>query len=418
MPNLIFHNLGTNNDPFLNYASKNKVVDDCYDRFVCIDDRRYDLDWIRVFCIFVLFFFHTAMIFVLWPFHIKNSDLDPYLSMMNVFLGIWNMPILFFVAGSAAWFSLTYRNIRTFITERIYRLLIPLIFGIFLLIPPQVYFERLQQGLWNKSFFSFYPTFFQGFYPEGNFSWNHLWVIAYLFFISLLVLPITRIIDSRKSSRWICRLSTFANRPGGIFLFALPLALSEAILRPYFPQGIKDIIHDWANVSFYSMCYLYGYIMVSDVRFGTAINRHRRIALILGTLFTIIICYYSIARTHLSSYAYTFFFHFLCGFNIWFWMIVLLAYVRESFSFSNKFLRYFNHAVLPFFMIHQTIIIVIGYYIVSLDASVSSKFWSILILSFFIVWLLYEVLVRRFFIFRFIFGLKKDGTKINRGEDK
>jgi len=407
MSKLVFHNLGTNKDPFLSYASQNKIVDDCYDRYVCTDDRRYDLDWIRVFFIFVLFFFHTAMIFVLWPFHIKNNDLDPYLSMMNVFIGIWNMPLLFFLAGSAAWFSLTYRNIRSFIKERTYRLLIPLLFGIILLVPAQVYFERLQQGVWDKSFFSFYLVFFKGIYPEGNFSWHHLWVLAYLFFISLITLPITNIIDSRKSSKFICRLSTFANRPGGILLFALPLALSEAFLRPFFPQGIKDIIHDWANISFYTLCYVYGYVMVSDVRFGTAINRHRRISLILGTIFTIVICYYSIARTHLSSYSYTFFFHFLCGFNIWFWMIVILAYAKESFSFSNKFLEYFNQAVLPFFIIHQTVIISLGFYIVNMDASVSYKFGSILVLSFLIVWLLYEFLVKRFFILRFIFGLKK-----------
>ncbi|MBF0451253.1 MAG: acyltransferase [Candidatus Magnetomorum sp.] len=222
MANIIFDKLGTSDDPFLTYATKNKINDDCYDRFVCIEDRRYDLDWIRVFGIFVLFFFHTTMIFVLWPFHIKNNELNAYLSFINVFLGIWNMPILFFVAGSSAWFSMTYRTIRSFIHERIFRLLVPLVLGTVILIPPQVYFERLQQGEWDKSFFLFYPAFFQGIYPEGNFSWHHLWFLAYLFVISLMTLPITRIIDSRKSSRWICRLSTFANRPGGDIAIGAP----------------------------------------------------------------------------------------------------------------------------------------------------------------------------------------------------
>jgi hypothetical protein len=407
MANIIFDKLGTNNDPFLTYASKNNINDDCYDRFICIDDRRFDMDWIRVFSIFVLFFFHTAMIFVLWPFHIKNNELNAYLSIANVFIGIWNMPILFFVAGASAWFSLTYRDTKSFIYERTFRLLIPLIFGTLILIPPQVYFERLQQGSWDGSFLSFYPTFFNGLYPEGNFSWHHLWFLAYLFFISIVTIPVKQLIDSPKSSSWICRFSSFANRPGGILLYGFPLAISEALLRPFFPQGIKDIIHDWGNMSFYSLCYLYGYIMVSDVRFGIAINRHRRIAMILGTILTIVICYYSIARTHLSSYTYTIFFHFLCGFNIWFWLMVILAYAKETFSFSNRFLTYFNRAVLPFFMIHQTVIIIIGFYIVSMETNVSTKFWAIMIVSFGIVVLIYEIIIKRIPMIHVLFGLKR-----------
>ena len=407
MANIIFDNLGTGKDPFLTYATKSKISDDCYDKFVCIDDRRYDLDWIRVFGILVLFIFNTSMIFVLWPFHIKNNTSHVLLSLLNIFIGIWYMPIMFYVAGASAWFSLTFRNVMEYISERFFRLIIPLFFGVLLIIPPQVYYERLHEKILYNSFWEFYPYFFQGFYPEGNLSWHHLWFIAYLFVISLISIPITRIIDTRRTSPWICQLAIFSNRPGGILMFGLPMALSEAFLRPYFPQGIKDIIHDWANVSFYSICFVYGYLMISDVRFGTAINRHRRIAMVLGTIFTIIISYYSIARTHLSSHSYTMFFHFLCGFNIWFWMIVVLAYVRESFSNDSPILTYLNRAVLPFFMLHQTIIIILGYHIISMELSIFGKFWYILIGSLVITFIIYEGLIRRFAIFNIIFGIKQ-----------
>jgi len=407
MANLIFDNLGTGKDPFLTYATKSKISEDCYDKFVCIDDRRYDLDWIRVFGIFVLFIFNTAMIFVLWPFHIKNDTSNILLSLLNIFIGIWYMPIMFYVAGASAWFSLMFRDLREFFSERFFRLIIPLFWGIMIIIPPQVYYERMHEKILYHSFWDFYPQFFQGLYPEGNFSWHHLWFIAYLFVISVISIPFTRIIDTRRSSPWICQLAIFSNRPGGILMFGVPLALSEAFLRPYFPQGIKDIVHDWANVSFYSICFIYGYLMISDIRFGTAINRHRRISMILGTIFTIIISYYSIARTHLSSHSYTMFFHFLCGFNIWFWMLTILAYVRESFSHESPILTYLNRAVLPFFILHQTIIILLGYHIISMELSIFGKFWYTLIGSFLITFLLYEGLIRRFAIFNFIFGIKQ-----------
>jgi len=408
MANLIFDSLGTGSDPFLTYATKSKISEDCYDKFVCIDDRRYDLDWIRVFGIFILFIFNTAMIFVLWPYHIKNNTTNIFLTLLNIFIGIWYMPIMFFVAGASAWFSLMFRDVIEFISERFFRLIIPLTFGTLIIIPPQIYYERMYEKVLYNSFWEFYPTFFQGFYPEGNFSWHHLWFIAYLFIISLITIPVTRIIDTRRTSPWICKLAIFSNRPGGILMFGLPLALSEAILRPYFPQGIKDIIHDWANISFYSICFIYGYLMISDIRFGTAINRHRRIALILGTIFTIIISYYSIARTHLSSYSYTMFFHFLCGLNIWFWLIAILAYVRESFSHDSSILKYLNKAVLPAFMMHQTFIIVLGYHIISMEMSVFGKFSFILIGSLFLTFFIYECFIRRFPVFNYIFGIKND----------
>jgi hypothetical protein len=408
MANLIFDNLGTGSDPFLTYATKSKISEDCYDKFVCIDDRRYDLDWIRVFGIFILFIFNTAMIFVLWPYHIKNNTTNIFLTLLNIFIGIWYMPIMFFVAGASAWFSLTFRNTMEFLSERFFRLIIPLIFGILVIIPPQVYYERMFEKVLYDSFWEFYPFFFQGFYPEGNFSWHHLWFIAYLFVISFITIPVTRIIDTRRTSPWICQLAIFSNRPGGILLFGLPMALSEAFLRPYFPQGIKDIIHDWANISFYSICFIYGYLMISDIRFGTAINRHRRIAMVLGTIFTIIISYYSIARTHLVSHSYTMFFHFLCGLNIWFWLIAILAYVRESFSHDSPILRYLNKAVLPVFMMHQTCVIVLGYHIIMMDMSVFGKFCVILIGSLILTFSIYEGFIRRFNLFNYIFGIKND----------
>jgi hypothetical protein len=243
---------------------------------------------------------------------------------------------------------------------------------------------------------------------EGNFSWHHLWFIAYLFIISLISIPFTRIIDTRRTSPWICQLAIFSNRPGGILLFGLPMAISEALLRPYFPQGLKDIIHDWGNISFYLICFIYGYLMISDVRFGTAINRHRRIAMILGSIFTIVISYYSIARTYLTSHSYTMFFHFLCGFNIWFWMITILAYVRESFSHESNILKYLNKAVLPFFIMHQTIIIILGYYVIAMDISIFEKFWLILLGSIMITFIIYEGFIRRLPFLNIFFGIKND----------
>ena len=152
--------------------------------------RRYDLDWLRVFAIDVLLFYHSARPFVTWRWHINNEVVSEFVTGILLFVNIWHMPLFFLLSGSAAWFSMSSRPERPFAKERVKRLFIPLVFGMAVIIPPQVYIERIFRDQFEGSYFSFYLEAFNGPYPEGNLSWHHLWFLAYLFVFSLLALPI------------------------------------------------------------------------------------------------------------------------------------------------------------------------------------------------------------------------------------
>jgi len=226
--------------------------------------RRYDLDWLKVGAVLLLIPYHTAMIFVLWPFHIKNPTLSLGLTVFNAFLQAWHMPLFFLLAGAATWYALGYRSGRTYIRERLFRLGIPLAFGILAIIPPQVYVERLYQHRFSGSYFQFYPSIFTtGTYPHGNLSWHHLWFIAYLIVFSLLALPLFLRLKEGTGQGIMLRWTSTLAQGRRIFLLALPLMLIQALLRIHWPQGKMNLTNDWANFFFYLTLLVYGFVLCS-----------------------------------------------------------------------------------------------------------------------------------------------------------
>ncbi|PTB89076.1 glucan biosynthesis protein, partial [Marivirga lumbricoides] len=134
--------------------------------------RRYDLDWLRVIVFGLLIFYHVGMFFVPWGWHIKNNVLYEDLTWPMRFLNQWRLPILFVISGMGSFYALNKRNGFQFMGERIKRLLIPLIFGMAVIVPVQVYAERVYKGEFQGGYFDFWPQLaFIGVYPEGNISW-------------------------------------------------------------------------------------------------------------------------------------------------------------------------------------------------------------------------------------------------------
>ena len=197
--------------------------------------RSFELDWLRTAAVLVLVFFHTSEIFSDGWFHIKNAETSYFFNVLSSFIYIWHMPLFFFVSGASSAYSLRIRTGRQYRKERIARLLIPLIFGIVLIIPPQSYFENLQKVNFSGSFLEYYPHFFDGIYPSGNMHWGHLWFLFYLFVFSI-VISVSFFVVQYPLSIWIKYLI--------ISLSAIPLiyaccelAKSNSVTR--FISGIK-----------------------------------------------------------------------------------------------------------------------------------------------------------------------------------
>ncbi|NHJ33189.1 MAG: acyltransferase family protein, partial [Asgard group archaeon] len=196
--------------------------------------RRYDIDWLRVIAIFIIFLLHVATIFDLLSSYIpvRNIELSLELTLLEVtFLGLWPMPLFFILSGAATYYALGFRNSRQFVQERIRRILIPFIFGIIIIVPPQVYLENTYK--FSSTYIQFYPHYFEGLYFfGGNFSWfgHHLWYLLLLFIYSLITLPLLIRLRGEIGKKIVTKLAVFFEKPGAIFLLALPIIILEMIL--------------------------------------------------------------------------------------------------------------------------------------------------------------------------------------------
>jgi cbb3-type cytochrome oxidase subunit 3 len=371
--------------------------------------RRYDYDWLRVITVLFLIPYHTARIFDSIPFYVKHEPPIIGLEILRRFLDPWGMPLLFIIAGASSWFSLQSRTRGEFIRERAKRLLVPLAFGMLALVPPQTYYAAVSKTVeFQKSFFQYYPEFFSiggldsltGF--EGTFTPAHLWFILYLFLFSIIALPVFRYLDTQRGQRHISQLARICSRhPWGLFLFAIPLAFARLTGLPY------------PNPLFFFMIFLYGYVFRFTDQFQNGIDKVQPIAImvaVLGlTLFYVIKLSGFPRPPRLSFGAEYVLFEIFQAVNTWAWVLVLLGLGKRYLNFPHTVLTYLNEGSYPIYVLHQTVIVVVGFYFLQWQINVVAKFGLITLTSTFLIFSLYEVAVKQTGVTRFLFGMKAEG---------
>ncbi|UCE40669.1 MAG: acyltransferase family protein [Candidatus Aminicenantes bacterium] len=371
-------------------------------------ERRYDIDWLRVLAMFSVFLFHCARYFDNEGWHVKNPQLSFGFS---VFVGVlvqWIMPIFFVLSGMSSQFALNFRSAGQYLEERFKRLFIPLFFGIFILIPPQVYIERFTNDQFNGSFFQFYPQYFDGWYGfGGNFAWMglHLWFLLILFLFSLLTLPFLLSLKKKAAGLLIHGFSSFFEKSGTILLWILPLALMEFLFHP---DGLGQRNFGGWNVFVYLVFFLYGYLLASDERYKRSVEKQRVIFLALAAITTLIGYYIrrSGASPSFGSLDY-FWISLFRSFNSWVWVLAILGIGSRHLTFRNRLLKYGNVAVLPFYILHQSVIVVFGFFFLEWNTAVMPKYLVLSTVSFITIMLVYEFCVKRLGLLRFLFGMKR-----------
>ena len=364
-------------------------------------ERQNYIDWLRVGAMFLLLFYHTGRLFDAETWHIKNSVLSNGVNAFNYFLALWQMPLFFLLAGASVWFALSNRTPGGFTKERVLRLFVPLVFSILIIVPPQVYYERIFDGDFTGSFLAWYPHTFQGTYSmdnaaAGNLSWHHLWFLLYLFVGSLLLLPLFWHLKSEKRKLLISRIAGFFEKPGAIFLPMIPLVIFNLVLVPIFGWGSHDLISDWATFTFYTTIFFYGFLLVSDNRILRVVQRNLYISLIAAVVFSLVRVVLEMdGPVSMSFYAIA----------CWCWLLVIIALGVRFLNFGNNLLKYASNAVMPVYILHQTLIIIIGFYVVQWNIGVAPKYFLVVTATLLGSLAIYEV-VKRINVTRFLFGIK------------
>jgi hypothetical protein len=255
--------------------------------------RQYYIDWIRVLAFGLLILYHTGMFFVGWSYHVKNNEIVPGLEPVMRFFNQWRLPLLFFISGVGVSFALKSKTSLSFLLERTRRLFIPLVFGMFVIVPPQIYFERLQLEQYTGSFGQYYPRVLElKSYPGGDFSWHHLWFLIYLFVYCLLCLPLFQFFRTRRGRLLLDSLAARTVQPIGILFYALPLMIVFWWLAPQYPVT-HNLTVDWFNHAVSIQIFLFGYILGSRLTTWEMLDKHRK-GYFLFSLFLFAVLYLTV----------------------------------------------------------------------------------------------------------------------------
>lgn len=374
--------------------------------------RLHYLDWLRVLAVVGVFYAHTINIYDMLYWHIRGGEQNTGLMVLVVFGTQWGMSLFFFLAGASAWFALASRTAGQFIGERFKRLIIPFIVGFILLSPPQAYLLSLSQGLYHGSFLQFIPYFFEHIHISWNPQWiaaygYHLWFLAFLFFVSLLTLPVLLLLRRKRGLDFIGWLATFCSKPAGLFVFVVPIALIQIALRAPFPgyQG-------WADFFIWLIVYTYGFMLLADKRFTVAIQKQGKLALFVAIICLLIMVVANFAGVlnswdNITNYTPGYvLYQILRSLTTWSLMIFVLYFGMNLLNFRNKIIEYLNEAVLPFYVFHHPVIVVIAFYTIPWDISLGIKFFFVSTAAMIATLLLYELLIRRWKVMRALFGMK------------
>lgn len=378
-------------------------------------ERRCDVDWLRVLGMIAVFLFHCGRFFDTEGWHVKSARTSEAASFLTLIVAVqWLMPLFFVLSGIGAYHSLATHNWQRYLASRFKRLVVPLVFGVFVLIAPyQVYLERVSHGQYSGSFWNFYPHYFEGWYgiqEGGNFAWMglHLWYLEVLFVFSVVALPLFLALRSRTGSRMVGALSNTMKVPGTVFLLAIPIAIMEFLANS---SALKSALHGFLNqrgfggwsLLPYLAIFLLGFLLAGGKETTKAVERHRFAGLAVA-LVTFGAAYWRIKVRGLPESSVGF--ALLRGVLCWSCLITILGFGARHLRTSNRFLKYSNEAVLPFYILHQTIILAIGFHVLRLNAPLWLQYLIIVVSSFAATMALYELLIRRLPPLRFLFGLK------------
>jgi glucan biosynthesis protein C len=383
-------------------------------RFQLITDtssRRYELDWLRVLAILVVFLYHSSRFFNLGDWHVKNVNTYVWVEIWNIFATRWLMPLFFIISGASLSYAIgKSRGWSRFYVDKFLRLMIPVLVASITHSALQVYLERLTHGQFSGSFFSFLPEYFNGVYlaigMPGNFAYHgmHLWYLVFLFIYSLICYPL--FIWLKGTGREILnRVTKLFAIPGLMYLwFPIPLLIIKALI----PQEVLNAGTGGWGFLYYIWFLIAGFMIVSSERLQEHIKNQRWISLFLGVVLLTLYLYqlFSPSREVLSARISDWIYTLLSFFSAWSWLFAIFGFGMRFLSFDRPLLRYANEGVLPFFILHQTVLLGIGYFIMIWEIHDFLKWTIVFTSSFLVIVALYTLLIRKLDLLRFLFGMK------------
>lgn len=373
--------------------------------------RRYDIDNMRNIAFLVLIIYHCGMYYVAdWGWHIKSVHQSEWLQNLMLWSSPWRMSLIFLISGMALRYAERSIGPLALLRLRITRLLVPLVFGMYFIVAPQLYFELQQSHGYSGGFIDFMAMYWAGdgqSYPEYRhggslLTWNHLWYLAYLLVFTVLFLLLRPLLKRVADA-----LDKIAVAPA-LQLLAPSLALAGLgfWLQADYPSN-HALVGDWYNLARYGLVFVLGYCFAKNDSCWQFLGASRfwLLGAALLTYLGVLLVHNGLVPSDSSQQGQWAAMQLWGKMNAWLWILCACAFSYRYLQKPSTLGAYFQQAVLPWYILHQSLIIVIAMYLKPMELN---GFWEPLILvtaTLFSCYLAYE-LIRRLGLLRFLFGLK------------
>ena len=375
--------------------------------------RRYDLDWVRIGAFMLLILYHVGMYYVTWDWHVKSPHASAAIEPLMMLSSPWRLPLLFMVSGVATGFLLARQGSGGFLRLRSKRLLIPLVFGMLVIVPPQSYLEVVEKLRYAGGFAEFYRLYITGFHGFCRGSdclimptWNHLWFVAYLWVYTVVLYIALRL--APPVIPWLRRL--VERRLSGVRILTLPLAYLCAIrlgLGDRFPSN-HALLGDWYNHALYFGVFLLGFVLAGARGAWLRMEQARWISLGLAVLgwayLTAYIGAYGddagtspLALRLLALWSY--------GAEQWLAIAAAVGFAHRHLNHDSAARRYLTSAIFPVYILHQTVIVVVAHALKPSHLSPPIEGALLVLVTAATCFLSYEA-IRRVRLLRPLFGLE------------
>lgn len=368
--------------------------------------RLYFLDWLRICAFFLLVLYHTGMYYVSWDWHIKTANPSDAIEPFMLLSSPWRMSLLFLIGGAAAAYLLDKLGGKGLARERSKRLLLPLLFGMFFIVPPQAFFEVVADVAYQGSYLDFMQLYVSGY---GGFcdkngcldlpTWNHLWFLPYLWLYTLLLAAI-------GSGRLQSAGAWLLGQLHGWKLFALPLAvlaLGRILLLSRWPHT-HNLLADWHNHAMSLPVFLLGAVMARQGAFWQRLEDVRlpALGLFLGC-WAALIAYYSLPETMQTWQQPQ---RVVYALVQWCGIVAVCGFGHRHLNFDSPKRRYLTQAVFPVYILHQSLIVCLAWTLKPIGIAPATEGILIVVLTVTISFAVFEG-VRRLPLLPALFGIGK-----------
>jgi len=397
--------------------------------------RRYDLDWIRVGAFMLLILYHVGMFYVPWDYHVNSprpiEALEPVMLLTNP----WRLTLLFLVSGCATRFladsfAAQGKGRLALAGSRTLRLLAPLLFGMFVIVPPQSYyqvFEYLQgAGVADPAHHWALKDFWIR-YATGTGHWcsadgclmtptyNHLWFVVYLLIYSLILALLLAAPGLRGEMQ---RIADRAFRGWGLVVW--PLVFLFAIrwtLAPMFEIN-HAIVGDWYNHALSFGAFLFGFLTARSEAARQTFMRLRWPALVVAVLswggWATYAWIYG-ADTPIPPAGLREAMRLVYAADQWAFIFAILGFGARWLNHGGPVLRYLTVGVFPFYIAHQTVTVVAGHHLAKLGLPFAVEASLLVAITALGCVLTYEI-ARRIGWFGLLLGVKPQPRRLSAAQ--